>query len=84
MNDFFAWANSDLNNKKKILTVDGHTISFCWEPNRILIDDSVVGSFGFSLTKDLNDGGNRLGPMGMDEAPYIVIDGTKHHIQLTD
>lgn len=85
VNGFISWPNSDLANKKKILTIDGHTISFCWGPNQILIDDFVIGSFGFAVTKDIGNGGNRIGPMGIDAGGfYIIIDNVLHHIQLAD
>ena len=71
--------------KNHILTVDGHRLSFGWETNQILIDETVVGSYGFAVTKDPDSGGNRIGPMGIDAGGfYIIIDNVLHHIQLSD
>ena len=66
-------------------TKDGHDISFSWGPNQILIDGTVVGSYGFAVTKDPDNGGNRIGHMGIDAGGlYITIDNSLHHLQLID
>lgn len=82
---FFYFLNSDFALKGFLKTKDGHDISFSWGPNQILIDGTVVGSYGFAVTKDPNNGGNRIGPMGIDAGGfYIIIDNVLHHIQLAD
>lgn len=66
-------------------TTDGHKISFSWGPNQILIDGTPIGSYGFAVTKDIGNGGNRIGAMGIDAGGfYIIIDNVLHHIQLAD
>ena len=83
--DLYSVLNTNLFYKNHILTVDGHRLSFGWETNQILIDETVVGSYGFAVTKDPDSGGNRIGPMGIDAGGfYIIIDNVLHHIQLSD
>ena len=76
--------NSDLALKNTLKTKDGHDISFSWEPNQILIDGTVVGLYGFSVTKDIGNGGNRIGPMGIDTGGFYIVIDSMHHIQLAD
>lgn len=84
-NTNFTRLDSDLALKSVLKTKDGHDISFSWGPNQILIDGTVVGSYGFAATKDPGNGGNRIGPMGIDGGGfYIIIDNVLHHIQLAD
>lgn len=85
LNTNFTRLDSDLALKSVLKTKDGHDISFSWGPNQILIDGTVVGSYGFAATKDPGNGGNRIGPMGIDGGGfYIIIDNVLHHIQLAD
>lgn len=85
MNGFLSWTNSDLAVKNSIKTKDGHDIAFNWGPNQILIDGTIIGSYGFSVIKDQGNGGNRLGAMGIDAGGlYITIDNSLHHLQLID
>lgn len=49
------------------------------------LDNIKVGELGYALNRDQNNGGNRIANIGMDDGGvYLTVDGSKHHIQLTD
>lgn len=86
--------NEGLSNINGIKTTGkNHTIQFDYAENdgygnvtiKTYIDAIQVATFGNSLNRDLNSGGERVTGIGMDSGGvFLYVDGNKHHIKLLD
>ena len=51
----------------------------------VYVDDTTkIGSITQALTRDFDNGGNRIHGIGFDGKPFLWVDGSKHHFSFDD